>query len=205
MACLRENFGINVEHYVKVRFTSFVDVVDTIGGVSMYLTADEVRWINNGVKGGELKRLFPNYNDAVLEEVSGVHRLNGIQALYHARNRAIGDDFARTERQRNIIMQILKEMKGKSLLELDRILEAVLPKVMSNMSDELLTDLTLNALNYVGYEQVSTRFPLDGTFTEGKEGVEFYCIIPDIEANFVDLYEKIYGYKPELKKEEAKQ
>lgn len=39
--CLKESFGIVVDHNVEVDFTSFTKIIDTLGGVCIYLPQGE--------------------------------------------------------------------------------------------------------------------------------------------------------------------
>ena len=188
MAVLKENYNIEVDHYVKVNFNSFIQVMDSLGGVNMELTQDEIWWINQYIVSQEMMTLFPSYSKQALPYQAGVHRLNGLQALGHARNRYIGSDWARTQRQRNLISQMVTQAKGLSLSEFNSLLEVVLPLITTNIQKDMLKDLTWNAFSYAQYEITSTRLPLNGKYHEVE-----YNIIPDLEDNVNDLYEKIYG------------
>ncbi|MBR5295017.1 MAG: LCP family protein, partial [Clostridia bacterium] len=105
MAVLKETFNIEVDYYAKINFYSFVDMVDLMGGVDVYMTSAEIGWINNHflTERVETHELFPSYPKTLITGGEGVKHLNGLQALGHARNRSVGSDFSRTQRQRDIL------------------------------------------------------------------------------------------------------
>ncbi len=191
MAVLKETFNIQVEHYAKVNFNSFITIVDAMGGLDMYLTVEEIWWLNDFSYSPEMMELFPDYKRSTLPEKEGVYRLSGLQCLGHARNRRVGSDWARTERQRNLIGQMVTQGKSLSLSQLDNLLDHTLPLITTNIPKDRLKELVGGAFSYLKYEIVSTRVPLNGLYHEVN-----YNIIPDLPANCNDLYEKIYSEKP---------
>ena len=197
MAVFKEAFNIEVSYYVKVNFNSFVTIVDAMGGLDMHLTAEEAWYINSKSASDEMMLLFPNHSREPLPSVEGTYRLNGLQSLCHARNRYIGSDWARTQRQRNLISQMVVQARGLSLTEIDSFLNQTLPLVTTNIPKDQLKKFVGNALSYIKYEIESTRLPLNGTYQSIN-----YNLVPDLEVNCNDLYEKIYSEKP--RKEEEK-
>jgi len=116
-----ENFGITVDGCLEVDFDSFEQIVDTLGGVDVELTAAEAQ-----IVGGDARE--------------GLCRLDGNRALIYARIRKIDSDFQRTERQRNLLCGIFTKMKGCSMAELLTLVNEILPLMTTDMSDEdLLT------------------------------------------------------------------
>ena len=194
MAVLKENFNIEVKYYAKVNFNSFITIVDALGGLEMHLTTEEIWWINNFLYFEEIQELYPDYPRTSIPEVEGTYRLSGLQCLGHARNRYFGSDWARTQRQRNLISQMVIQSRGLSLSQLDGLLDQTLPLITTNIPKSRLKEFVGNAFSYLKYEIESTRVPLNGTYTEVN-----YNIIPDAEANCNDLYEKIYSEKPKSK------
>ncbi len=191
MAVLKENYNIEVNHYAKVNFNSFVTIVDALGGLDMYLTVEEIWWINEFIYADEIWDLFPNYTRSNLPQKEGMYRLTGLQCLGHARNRRVGSDWARTQRQRNLIGQMINQARTLSLTQLDALLDRSLPLITTNIPMDQWKELVGNAISYVKYEVDSTRFPLNGMYHEVN-----YNIIPDAQANCLDLYERIYSEKP---------
>lgn len=193
MAVLKETFNIDVKYYAKVNFYDFTKIVDAMGGLDVPLTSAEVDVINgfltyeeeeNAILGTTAEDILTNVGD-------GVYHLNGRQALSHARNRSIGNDFGRTQRQRQILELTLSKMGTLSLTQIMNFFDTVLPMVTTNMPKDMLKGMVGNVLSYAKYERVSTRVPQNGLYYEEK-----YNIIPD-EKNFYMLYEEIYGVRAE--------
>lgn len=191
MAVLKETFNIDVKHYVKVDFSSFVQVVDAVGGVDLYLTAAEAQHINRYESANATESHLTNYTPAPLQAVAGMHHLNGVQALAHARNRSIGSDFQRTQRQRNVISAIVGKAGNLSLSQINHLLDVFLPLVTTNISVDKMKDLIGKIPAMLGYSIESTKVPLEGTYQSVR-----YNLIPDLEKNCYPLYEQIYGQPP---------
>lgn len=195
MAVLKETFNIDVKHYAKVDFNSFVQVVDAMGGLDMELTAAEVRFINKHEYNNAIESHTELYLVNPLEVKEGVHHLNGVQALTHARNRTIGSDFQRTQRQRALITAMVKKASKLSLSEINHTLETVLPLITTNMQKDMMKELIGKVPAMIGYSMESTKVPLEGTYKSKR-----YNMVPDLEKNCYPLYEKIYG-EPAVKPE----
>lgn len=188
MAVLKETFNIDVKYYAKVDFNSFVQVVDAMGGLDMELTAAEVRIINQNEVGTATESWVEGYQASPLEVKAGVHHLNGIQALCHARNRTIGSDFQRTQRQRDLISAMIQKARTLSLSEINRTLDTVLPLITTNMQKDTMKSLIGKVPAMIGYSMESTKIPLEGTYSSKR-----YNLVPNLEKNCYPLYEKIYG------------
>lgn len=83
--------GIPVHHYVEVNFAGFVEVVDTLGGVTMYFP-EPIRDRHAG-----------------LDLPAGCVELDGVSALSFVRARQIDDDFGRIARQQRFIRELTDE------------------------------------------------------------------------------------------------
>ena len=124
------NFGIKIDRYAVVDFKSFQKIVDILGGVKINISADEAGYINLQVRINN-----QSHKTTVLEQVDGEVTLDGVQALWYARNRGFqeegisevysGDDWDRTERQRKFMNAIFEEMKSASLPEIIESIQAM--------------------------------------------------------------------------------
>lgn len=145
MDTLEQNFRIQIDKYVQVSFSSFIDVVDSVGGVEMDVTDGEAYYIDGISKGGK-------------------YTLNGSQALAYSRIRYIGTDFGRTERQRKVLEQIIRKTGKLNLIEKKELLDLILPQLTTNIQEDELFSLILNADKYMRYERRQCRVPNDGTW-----------------------------------------
>ncbi len=177
---MQANFGIRIDKYVTINFNSFKDTIDTIGGVDIRVTDEEVPYINRGAKNSEkLKQ-------------GGKYTLNGEQALAYSRIRYIGTDFGRTQRQRNVMDEIFRKTKGMSLSELSDFLEKILPNVSTNFEKSEIFWLLLKVSDYLSYPRTEQSIPNTGSFKNMViDGMMVLGI--DFEKYNKELKESIYG------------
>ena len=194
MAVLKETFNIEVSQYAKINFSAFRNIVDALGGLDMNLSSAEVNAINSilseTMQEPANDTLKVTARDMLQNKGAGVYHLTGVQALSHARNRRVGSDYARTQRQRDLIQAMAKKAKSLSLSQLDNLLTSVLPLITTNIPKDVMKDMVGDLPSYLTYDIQSTRVPADGMFTEKN-----YNLIPDLERNCFALYELIYGEK----------
>lgn len=170
------NFGIEIDGDFAVDFEAFGDVIDTIGGVDINLTAAEARYINSS-----------KYS-------AGVNHLDGQDALTYARIRKIGNaDFERTSRQQNVINAVLEKCKKMSLTELDALLKAVLPLLSTNMEQSTILALAAELLPSLSTLKINerVRIPADGTYSFAWVS-DMSVLMPDLKANR-DILEELLG------------
>ena len=115
---------IDIDHYVRMNFTSVQKVINTIGGIDITLSAAEA---------GAINKVFHDGNWVVLP---GNNRLYGKKALFFARLRNIDSDWKRVSRQRKVILAVVDKLKESSLLTLFDLADAVLPMIQTDMTKE---------------------------------------------------------------------
>lgn len=173
---LEYNFGVQIDGNVEVNFTGFVDVIEAVGGVDIYLTSDEADYINGS-----------GYSNLV----EGMNHLDGDQALTYARIRYLDSDFGRANRQRTVLMALLDKIKTLSITEMNSLLMELLPLVTTDMSNSeiigyalelfpMLTDATI----------VNQQIPAEGTYELGWTN-DMSVIFVDFDANCRILKETI--------------
>ncbi|MBQ1955027.1 MAG: LCP family protein, partial [Clostridia bacterium] len=113
---MNQNFGITIDGGFEVDFEGFVDIVDTLGGVDIELTAAEARYMGGGL-------------------VAGVNHLNGEQALAYSRIRALDNDWGRTSRQRTVMEAILNKFRNSDITTVVNLINEVLPMLTTDMSN----------------------------------------------------------------------
>ena len=92
---------------MEVDFGEFQTLIDSIGGIDLELTQDEADYIC----GRKRDVTYPQQLRTDWNLHEGVNHLTGEQALIHARNRSLGNDYARTDRQRAVLMAIINKVK----------------------------------------------------------------------------------------------
>lgn len=187
---IETNFAVDVDKYVSFDFYSFVDVVDSVGGIDVVVTEEEIPVLNNYVE--ELNKLNNRVEGTDYVTESGLQHLNGTQALGYARIRYVGDgDFERTSRQRIIIEKVFEKAKTLNLLEINDLLNTFLPQIKTNLTQKEILSLLLKALEYFQYDLESHRLPVDDSWKYMRvNGMSVLGI--DLEKNQKALKEFIY-------------
>ena len=165
---MMENFGIPVDAFVEVDFSGFTQVVDILGGVDINLTQAEADHLN-GLHSWNLK--------------AGTNHLNGDQALQYSRIRAIGNDFGRTERQRNVINSIIAGCRGMNISQLNNLLTKILPLIATDIDNQTIFDYALELFPLLsGSNIVQQRIPIEGSYEDAWVG-SLDVLLPDMEIN----------------------
>lgn len=191
---IRECFKIDVQHYVRANIYTFMQMVDSVGGIDIELTQEEADYINHpeGTY-GEYHIREMNVADQIQAVTPGVNHLNGATAMLYARCRYIDNDWHRVERQRNVIQAAIYETQNLNILELNSLLDEVLPMVQTNLTEKEITSLMLLAPRYQGITLEQMTIPADGTYGSmiGMGGRSMFAV--DFNQNAKILQSFIYG------------
>lgn len=192
METLEENFDIHVNRYMLVNFQAFAQVVDAVGGVDIDVTNEEVQYINGYLVEYNQLEGRAEGTDYLDSSLSGTLHLNGPQALAFCRNRYIGSDFARTERQRKVLGAIFDKAPSALLTNTNELANGVLSNVKTNLTKSEISGLVMQAPSMVGYELVQGSIPLDETYQNATIR-EMSVLEVDFEANKEYIQKEIYG------------
>ncbi|MYL69995.1 LytR family transcriptional regulator [Halobacillus litoralis] len=142
---------VPVDYYVRLNFNSFVEIVDSIGGIT-YDVPFDMQEQNSSDQAG------------AIELTEGKQLINGEEALALARTRKYDSDLARGERQMEIIQQIFREtVSAKGLNNMDEIL--------SSVSANMKTNLTFSEMiQFKDYFLQKENFTFDKMQLEGEGG-----------------------------------
>lgn len=190
---IEENYKLGIDYYVQVDFFNFVEVIDAFGGVTVTIEQPEVEFINGYVS--EYNHIIgAPEGDQFLDALTpgGEITLTGRQALGYARIRKIGTDFARTERQRTVLNALLDKAKKANILTIYRAVDSILPDLTTNISDEKMCSLLLQAVLYLNFDMVQARVPADNTWSNAIMGAGQEVLAVDFAANREYLKATIY-------------
>lgn len=158
------NFGVSATKNVEVDFSGFKKIIDFVGGVDITLTSAEANYLNQrgNWDSGEVY-------DGSWKLQKGVNHLNASQALAYSRIRDIGGDYARTNRQRTMIMALVEKAKTMSVTQLYSLVESALPMLTTDMDNKTILGLVTDLAPLLPeLKIVSQRIPADGAFSEGN-------------------------------------
>lgn len=139
MATLSDLYGVNIDYYARVNFTSLVKIVDALGGVSVYS-----------------EQAFTTGNLSIKQ---GYNNLNGEQALAFSRERynLAGGDFQRGKNQQEVIKAIIQKAISPAILKgANGILKSVSGNVDTNMEVEEIQELIKEQLDNMASWDIKT-------------------------------------------------
>ncbi|PIW36278.1 MAG: hypothetical protein COW24_06215 [Candidatus Kerfeldbacteria bacterium CG15_BIG_FIL_POST_REV_8_21_14_020_45_12] len=128
---IKEVTGLPIHYYVLIDFAGFRQVIDTLGGVDVY--------VENGFTDYE----YPDYNYGYQTVIfpEGDNKFDGERALQFARSRhgnhGEGSDFARAARQQKILEAVRDKMLSASTL----LNPVKINGLMTDLGDHLSTDM----------------------------------------------------------------
>ena len=164
---INQNFGLNIENYATVDFSSLPAIIDLLGGVDIEIKEDELDYINeyinsfNSTEGTNSSNIYG----------TGVQHLDGIKALAYSRLRyTAGGDYERTHRHRTVLNALFKTLIDRPVTSYPTILSEILPYVQTNLGTSEILSTATNVLS-IGNNLEQDRFPRDedavGTSIDG--------------------------------------
>lgn len=170
MAALSQLYGIQIDFYARVNFTSLVEIVNALGGIDVYS-----------------EQAFTTSEDSglVMDVVQGENHFNGQQALAFSRERqnVEGGDFQRGRNQQAVITAMIrKAISPAILMGANGILNSVSGNVDTNMSSGQIQTLIRDQLSQGAGWSIKSM-SADGSVTSGVcysiPGSELSIIEPD--------------------------
>ncbi len=162
-----ENFlGINIDHYIIIDVSSFVKIIDAIGGIDIDVEKRmryEDPWDDNG---GLVINLYP-----------GVQHMDGQTAVTYVRYRDSEGDIGRIKRQQKFMSACMEKIMSPAFIPR-------IPAVLREVIDAIDTDMTTRQLLELAGSLKSAKE--NGLETDMVPGYPLYIDevsywIPDIE------------------------
>ncbi len=163
---LEQLYGIQVDYYLRLNFSGFIDIIDALGGIEVYSDYDfTVTPIRTYQK--------------------GINQLSGLEALAFARERYSfpEGDFQRAKNQMEVIRAVIQKCASSSMLvNYASVMEAVSGSFETSMTKEQIASLVKMQLSDMARWNV-TSYTVDGhsmyAETFSMPGTELYVIEPD--------------------------
>ena len=187
------NFDIPIDNYALFNYIGLVQIIDAVGGVTMDVTADEIYWMDSKID-NLCKLTGQSYDEnKMTTDQAGTVTLNGIQTAAYLRIRYAGNnDFDRTERARNVVLELKNKAAQMSFSELNSLVDTVFPCIITDLSTSDVMSLMVKYPLILKYDMISDRVPIEGSYKLSNEGGNSYVEI-DFDANREHLKETIYG------------
>lgn len=147
---VEELLDIPIDHYVKLNFNAFMEVVEAVGGVDVYVPY-------------EIKELDSKDRLRKIHLKPGIQRLNGEEALAFVRTRKMDNDVERGKRQQEVITAILKKaMSISSITKYADIIEAV--------GDNMTTDIPFSEMkSFLDYAAAGPNLNVETSVLKGED------------------------------------
>lgn len=188
---INSNFGLNITEYVTINFEGLINVINAVGGVDINISKEERDVLNEYLK-DSYQIMGKEY--VPMTEYGDVH-LNGEQALAHCRDRYVGSDFTRAERQREVLTEVMGKISQKSFGEMLDLVDIFLQQVRTNINVSEYLGLAASAftnkddyMNNIISAQVPSTDYGKGDYIDGV-----YYFVADLDTCKKDMYEYIYN------------
>lgn len=206
ISMLDNNLDLEITDYVTVDFNAMVDIIDTLGGITLTITQEELEAmcgthrVGYDDAGNPIYEQSENYLETVAEAagqepnydlVAGTQNCSGVTAVAYCRVRyTSGDDYRRSERQREVISQILQKAKGSDLSTVNKAVNIALDEISTSFRNDQILALATQMMNYNLTD--SAGFPFyKNTKSIGNSGS---CVIPcDLTENVDYLHVFLYN------------
>ena len=192
---INENFGLNISEYITINFKGLINIINKIGGIELNITKEEMNYINNNSANSYSLTKKPVKKVTTYGKVT----LTGEQALTHARNRTVGNDFVREERQRTVITAVIEKVSKLGLAEILGLSDSILSEVKTNLNIAEWTGILTGALGYKNEylsNIISKQIPSDEKGNGSGRGQminEIYYFVVDLEEASRAFKNTIYG------------
>ncbi|MFA5004177.1 MAG: LCP family protein [Candidatus Saccharimonadales bacterium] len=127
-ALIKQILGININYHMLVDFQAFRQAIDTVGGVPVDVKSQLY----------DPTMAWENHNNPVLA-AAGLQDMDGKEALLYARSRETSSDFARTERQRQILLALKDKVLSAGTLSNPAKIDSLLNAFGNNLYSDLST------------------------------------------------------------------
>jgi LCP family protein required for cell wall assembly len=100
MQTVASNFGLTINRYARIDFAGFVQIIDSVGGITV------------DVKSTIIDYEYPTYDygTQTIEFDPGLQHMDGERALQYARTRHSSSDFDRAKRQQAVIAAFVQRL-----------------------------------------------------------------------------------------------
>ena len=192
---LNSNLDMDITDFITIGFEGLRDVIDALGGVYIDVDEEEIKHINN-YQISMVDTMGGSYTPVT---TTGYQLLDGLQATAYCRIRyTAGNDFKRTERQREVLQATLDVAKTASVTDLTKICNNVFSEVYTSLDLSEILDILGSLTQYNIVDEGG--FPTTGQVTTGTIGTKGSCVIPlSLESNVIWLHEFLFdevGYVP---------
>lgn len=184
---LNANLDLAISDYITVDFNAMADIINTLGGVEVTVTEDEVNNLNKNL--AEQIGISGKYSEGVHE--AGTKVLNGQQAVAYSRIRSTGKgDITRTMRQRTVLLGLVNKMINADSKMISNLIDVSFSCISTSLTKDGVTSLAKDIADYKITGNIGFPFSYTPMSLDGKGSV---IVAADLNANVTALHEYLYG------------
>ena len=181
---LNTNLDLNISEFVTVNFDSVSDAVDALGGVTIDIEDDEIKYINNYI---DATAQITHKTSSHITS-AGKQNLDGVQAVAYSRIRYTeGWDYKRTERMRTVIEAMANKLKSENIVEINKFIDVIFPKVYTNMDQKTVMSMIPDMINYKISTSIGWPYEVKGITLD-----RWYGVPVTLESNVVKLHQELF-------------
>lgn len=184
---LNQTLDLNIEKFIVMDWNSVADVVDSMGGITVDVKANEIRDLNKW--GPETARNTDRTWTPITK--TGKQTIDGAQAATYCRIRKTsGGDPGRTNRMKKVMTALLAKAKSNPT-KITEMTDKVFPEIRTNMTTSDFMSLLPKVVGLNIKESVSYPFNYWGGILNGK----WLAVPTTLEDNVKTLHEKLFDQK----------
>lgn len=193
IAALNKNLNLDITNYVAVDFGAVVDAVDLLDGIELTITDEEAKIMNDNYI-DEINKVTDHSSSKL--SGGGTYTVDGVQALAYCRIRyTAGDDFKRTERQREVLSKMIEKAKGSSISTVSSLINSMVGEISTSFTSKEMLALASKTMDYEVADTHGWPFEL----CTGSYGSKGSLVVPtDLETNVKELHEYLFEEKNEV-------
>ncbi|MBP3728798.1 MAG: LCP family protein [Lachnospiraceae bacterium] len=191
MEGMNRNFDLNITNFLVVNWTAVADIIDLMGGIEIEVSQAEAMELDKFI--AETMDGTGRTETTDIDYEPGIKRLDGVHTVAYCRIRhGVGNDYARTERQRKVISVILDQVKGMAksgqFWKLFNIIDIVSKNIKTNLTTSEITNFAMQAGKFAISE--TNGFPINIV----ADPDTYMLASPTYSEDVKRLHEYLYRY-----------
>ena len=188
---IEKNFGIDIDGYAKVDFKGFENLIDSLGGLRISLTAKESDYLNTTkyISKPSERNTVAGYQDMTGAQVLGYCRVRFVKTA-----EGLSGDRGRNYRHRVVLQALFEKFKDQNITQLSKLIDqcAEHVTVSANLKELCKKGLVAVVENKM-YEIDTMQFPQSGQY-ENKIVQDEFGNDMDIVMYYPGAVEKLQKY-----------